>query len=77
MASKRLGALPRIRRGALGRGYGKEGSGALPLARAAAVSTGLSVRVLLRALLRTHLVRDRVRVRVMAREGYGYGYGYG
>ena len=41
VASKRLGALPRIRRGALGRGCGREGSGALPLPRAAAVSTGL------------------------------------
>ena len=44
MASKRLGALPRIKRGAQGRGCGREGSGALPLARAAAVSTGLRVR---------------------------------
>ena len=43
MASKRLGALPRIRWSALGRGCGKEGGGALPLARAAAVSTGLRV----------------------------------
>ena len=40
-ASKRLGALPRISRGALGRGWGREGRGALPLPRAAAVSTGL------------------------------------
>ena len=44
VASKRLGALPRIRRGALGRGCGREGSGALPLARAAAVSTGFRVQ---------------------------------
>ena len=43
MASKRLGALLRIKRGAQGRGCGREGSGALPLARAAAVSTGLRV----------------------------------
>ena len=44
VASKRLGALSRIKRGALGRGCGREGRGALPLPRAAAVSTGLSVR---------------------------------
>ena len=37
VASKRLGPLPRIKRGALGRGCGGEGSGALPLPRAAAV----------------------------------------
>ena len=45
MASKGLGPLPRIRRGALGRGCGREGSGALPLPRAAAVSTGSRVRL--------------------------------
>ena len=44
VASKRLVALPRIHWGALGRGWGREGSGALRLARAAAVSTGLRVR---------------------------------
>ena len=43
VASKRLGALPRIKRGALGRDCGREGSGALPLPRAAAASTGLRV----------------------------------
>ena len=43
VASKRLGALPRNRRGALGRGCGRSGRGALPLPRAAAVSTGLRV----------------------------------
>ena len=43
VALKRLGALPRIRRGAQGRGRGREGSGALLLPRAAAVSTGLRV----------------------------------
>ena len=43
MGSKRLEALPRIRWGALGRDSGREGGGALPLARAAAVSTGLRV----------------------------------
>ena len=47
MASKRLGVLPRIKRGAQGRGCGREGSGALPLPRAAAVSTGLRVPAML------------------------------
>ena len=40
VASKRLGALSRIKRGALGRGCGREGSGALPLPTAAVISTG-------------------------------------
>ena len=40
MASKGLGPLPRNKEGDLGRGCGREGSGALPLPRAAAVSTG-------------------------------------
>ena len=40
MASKGLAALPRIDRDALGRGCGRKGSGALPLPRAAAASTG-------------------------------------
>ena len=40
VALKRLAALPRTRRGAQGRGCGREGSGALPLPRVAAVSTG-------------------------------------
>ena len=44
MASKRLGPLPRTRGSTLAHGCGREGSGALPLARAAAVSTGLRVR---------------------------------
>ena len=44
VASKRLGALPRIRRGALGRGCGRSGRGALLLARAAAISTGVRVQ---------------------------------
>ena len=37
VASKRLGPLPRMTWAALGRGCGGEGSGALPLPRAAAV----------------------------------------
>ena len=45
VASKRLGPLPRIKWAALGRDCGREGSGALQLPRAAAVSTRLRVRV--------------------------------
>ena len=45
VASKRLGALPRIMWAALGRGCGREGSGALPLPRAAVISTGLRLRL--------------------------------
>ena len=44
MASKRLRALSRITRGAMGRGCGREGRGALPLPRAAVISTRLRVR---------------------------------
>ena len=44
VAGVAVGALPRIRWGARGRGCDREGSGALPLERAAAVSTGLRVR---------------------------------
>ena len=40
---KRLAALPRTRGSALAHGCGREGSGALPLPRAAAVSTRLKV----------------------------------
>ena len=43
VASKRLGPLPRIKRGALGRGCGREGRGALPLPRAVVISTRLRV----------------------------------
>ena len=43
MASKGLAALPRIDRDALGRGCGRKGSGALPLPRAAVISTRLRV----------------------------------
>ena len=45
MASKLLGPLHRMKWAALGRGCGREGSGALPLPRAAAVSAGLRVRL--------------------------------
>ena len=44
VASKRLGALPRIKRGALGRGCGREGRGARPLPRAAVISTRVRLR---------------------------------
>ena len=44
VASKRLGPLTRRRGSALALGCGRGGRVALPLARAAAVSTGLSVR---------------------------------
>ena len=44
VASKRLGALPRIHRGALGLGWGREGSGALPPPRVAVISTRLRIR---------------------------------
>ena len=40
VASKRLGALPRIKGSALAHGCGRGGRVVLPLARAAAVSTG-------------------------------------
>ena len=43
VASKGLGPLPSIKEGALGRGCGREGSGALPLPRAAVISTGSRV----------------------------------
>ena len=43
MASKRLGTLPRIKRGALAHGCGRGGRGALPLPRAAVISTRLRV----------------------------------
>ena len=44
MASKGLGPLPRRSGGALALGCGRSGRGALPLARAAGVSTRLRVR---------------------------------
>ena len=57
VASKRLAALPRTRGSTLAHGCGKEGSGALPLARAAAVSTRLRVQAELVARLQVE--RDR------------------
>ena len=45
MASKRLAALPRRRGSALAHGCGRQGSGALPLPRAAAISAGSRVQV--------------------------------
>ena len=72
VASKRLGPLPRIKRGALGRGCGREGSGALPLASAAAVSTGL--RVLKRC---SHEMRSSYVLTKRAWVGVGWGDGVG
>ena len=75
MASKGLAALPRTRGSTLAHGCGREGSGALPLARAAAVSTGLRVRgvaVGQQAALHREGVRDGlllVRLRLRARVG--------
>ena len=70
VASKRLGALPRIQRGALGRGCGMEGSGALPLPRAAViVSTRLRIQARVREVgrvARDGVHRDRL---VGEREG--------
>ena len=43
-ASKGMGPLARRRRSALAHGCGREGSGALPLARAAVISTGYMVQ---------------------------------
>ena len=51
VASKGLGPLPRRRGSGLAHGCGRGGRGALPLARAAAVSTGLGVRDARRAPL--------------------------
>ena len=82
MASKRLGPLPRRRGSTLALGCGRGGRVVLPLARAAAVSTGLSVRSRqpkashgicargARACVGSVRVRVRVRVRVL---GLGLG----
>ena len=50
VASKGLGPLPRRRGSALARGCGRGGRVALPLARAAAVSTGSRVLDIVRRL---------------------------
>ena len=57
MASKGLGPLPRSRGSALAHGCGRSGIGALPLPRAAVITTGLRVRVL------EHRRREAVDVR--------------
>ena len=54
MASKGLGPLPRTRGSALAHGCGMGGRVVLPLARAAAVSTGLRVPGEHRALAEAH-----------------------
>ena len=85
MASKGLAALPRIDRDALGRGCGRKGSGALPLPRAAVISTRLRVHMPavprpMRAANAAHLVTARGRVRVGIqgrRRGRGKGVGLG
>ena len=74
VTSKGLRPLPRRRGGALARGCGGKASGALPLPRAAAVSTGITVRA--QGVVdivqpphhgRLDLVRVRVRVGVGVR----------
>ena len=85
MASKRLAALHRTRGSTQARGCGREGRGALPLPRAAAVSTGVRVRGgrtdvgdvgEQRALLGSERVLLRVRDRARGR-GKGKGEGSG
>ena len=61
VASKGPGPLPRRRESALAHGGDRGGRGALPLARAAAVSTGLRV---LDAGLQDVRADDQVRLRV-------------
>ena len=72
MASKRLGPLPRRRGSALAHGCGRGGRVVLPLARAAAVSTGLK-RLGQHACEECDgqhdLLKVRVRVRVRVRVG--------
>ena len=64
VASEGLGPLPRRRGSALAHGCGRSGRGALPLPRAAVISTRLRVRV---ALARRDLSEDRV-ARGLARD---------
>ena len=54
MASKRLGPLPRRRGSALAHGCGRSGRGALPLPRAAVISTRLRVHAALGVGLEGH-----------------------
>ena len=74
VASKGLGPLPRKRGSALAHGCGRSGNGALPLPRAAVISTGLRVPLLLAEarLLRVVLVRvGEVAPRLEAEPGLG------
>ena len=54
MALKRLGPLHRRREGALAHGCGRSGRGALPLPRAAVISTRLRVHAALGVGLEGH-----------------------
>ena len=75
VASKGLGPLPRRRGSALAHGCGRSGRGALPLPRAAVISTRLRVQSRHRGgdgVDDRDLLRVRVRVGATARaRGYG------
>ena len=74
LASKRLGPLPRRRGSALAHGCGRSGRGALPLPRAAVISTGLRVPRAFSGPSRAAcgaLVSVSVRVRDRGRVGVG------
>ena len=74
MASKGQGLLPRTRGSTLAHGCGREGSGALPLPRAAVISTGLRVPRAFSGQSRAAcgaLVSVSVRVRDRGRVGVG------
>ena len=77
MASKRLVALPRITRGALGRGWGREGGGALPLPSAAAISTRLRVLLRIERDLGREVERGEPRAWLGLGSGFGFGFGFG